>query len=389
MSRRLLDTYMRDIYWKYGAIGGLILCIIVITTFFWFPGGVFAPNLDDLVTDVFVTTDHVSEESVVSIDESVRRVTFAAVGDIMLDRTMLLLARKHNDFGYAFRMISSTLTGIDVRVANLEGPITTNTSISNGTGGARFSFTFSPQVTSSLKHNFDIVSLANNHTSNFGFEGLEQTKRFLDDAGIAWFGDPNNRGDHKLGEMIEKNGITIGFVGYHQLVQKGFENVIAEIQRLRPLVDVLIAYPHWGVEYVTDTPSKLQIVEAHDMIDMGVDMVIGAHPHVIQPFELYRGKPIFYSLGNFVFDQYFSRQTMQGLILKGEFEKHVSSSRLFIRLELVPVHINTQSQPFVADDDERIEILEALARVSLVDEEFKNMIQKGYLEFELPLTSMK
>ena len=189
--------------------------------------------------------------------------------------------------------------------------------------------------------------------------------------------------------MIEKNGITIGFVGYHQLIEKGFENVIAEIQRLRPLVDVLIAYPHWGVEYVTDTPSKLQITEAHDMIDMGVDMVIGAHPHVIQPFELYRGKPIFYSLGNFVFDQYFSRQTMQGLILKGEFEKHMSSSRLFIRLELVPVHINTQSQPFVADDDERIEILEALARVSLVDEEFKNMIQKGYLEFELPLTSMK
>lgn len=328
-----------------------------------------------------VIEEEVKEEGDKVIEK--KRLTLLAAGDIMLDRTMLLLAQKHNDFGYAFRLISSTLREADLRVVNLEGPITTNKSIANGVGGARFSFTFSPKVTTTLKENFDIVSLANNHTTNFGFEGLEQTKKFLDEAGIGWFGDPNNREGQKLSAIVEKNGIKIGFVGFHELIGTGFDNVITEIKNIRPEVDIIIAYPHWGTEYITDRVNTAQKQEAYAMIDAGVDIVIGAHPHVIQPIELYKGKPIFYSLGNFVFDQYFSLETMQGLLLSLTLEK--DSEKIDAQIKLIPVHINTQSQPLVADTTEREQILSALARVSIGDETLRQWVSTGTLEITFPL----
>lgn len=328
------------------------------------------------------TVEENNENAVLVVPEK-DKLTILAAGDIMLDRTMLLLAQKHNDFGYSFRMISSTMRQADLRVANLEGPITTNKSISNGEGGARFSFTFSPKVTSTLKENFDVVSLANNHTTNFGFEGLEQTKKFLDEAGIEWFGDPNNRAGQKLSVIVEKNGFKIGFVGYHQLVEIGFEQVIAEVEKIRPEVDIIIAYPHWGVEYVTTTPSLLQEKEAHALVDAGVDIVIGAHPHVIQPVEIYKDKIIFYSLGNFVFDQYFSLQTMQGLLLSLELEK--DTENIDTRITLIPVHINKQSQPFVADSVERESVLSLVGRVSIGDENLRESITNGMISFTVPV----
>lgn len=372
---------MHPNFWKYFAIISVIVtCIAVIITWFFWPS-----NPPDSSGSNSNTSETIVEESTKTqpVVQEKDRLTILATGDIMLDRTMFLLAQKHNDFGYSFRMISSTLKQADLRVANLEGPITTNRSISNGEGGARFSFTFSPKVTTTLKENFDVVSLANNHTTNFGFEGLEQTKKFLDEAGIAWFGDPNNRATQKLSVVIEKNGFKIGFVGHHQLIEQGFENVIEEIKRIRPEVDILIAYPHWGHEYVTSTPSVLQKKEAYAMIDAGVDLIIGAHPHVIQPVELYKDRVIFYSLGNFVFDQYFSLETMQGLLLSLVLEK--DTENVSTQISLIPVHINKQSQPFVADTLERESVLSLVGRVSMGDENFRKSVTNGMISFTIPV----
>ncbi len=382
---------MHPHFWKYFAIVSIVLCIIAGASLWAYIAS--KGGSEPVVTNTLVSpksTDDDKETTKQDQDpiDTTKKLSIFAAGDIMLDRTMLLLAQKNNDFGYAFRMISSTLKNADIRIANLEGPITTNKSTANIVNGGRgLNFTFSPQVTTTLKENFDILSLANNHTTNFGFEGLEQTKYFLDGAEIAWFGDPNNREGQKLSEIIEKNGITVGFVGYHQLVEQGFEHVIAEIRRIRPEVDLLVAYPHWGFEYVTSTPSPLQKKEAHEMIDAGVDIIIGTHPHVIQPIEMYTGKIIFYSLGNFVFDQYFSLETMQGLLLKLEIEKN--SEAVSGNIHLMPVHINTQSQPFVADFEEREKVLNGLADVSLVDDPVREGIRAGSLEFQFPLTTVK
>ncbi len=372
---------MHPNFWKYFAILSVSLTgvAVIIVWLFWPSSPSDSSNSSPRVSK---TTIEENNGDVVPIVPEKDRLKIFAAGDIMLDRTMLLLAQKHNDFGYSFRMISSTLRQADLRVVNLEGPITTNKSISNGEGGARFSFTFSPKVTSTLKENFDVVSLANNHTTNFGFEGLEQTKKFLDEAGIEWFGDPNNRAGQQLSVIVEKNGFKIGFVGHHQLIESGFENVLAEVQKIRPEVDIIIAYPHWGVEYVTTTPSLLQEKEAHALIDAGVDMVIGAHPHVIQPVELYKDRIIFYSLGNFVFDQYFSLETMQGLLLSLELEK--DTENIDTRITLIPVHISKESQPAVAGAVEREDILSLVGRVSIGDEVFRESVKNGVLSVTIP-----
>lgn len=373
---------MHPNFWKYFAIISVAAtCVAVVITWLFWPSNPpdFSdsnPNTDETV----VEEDNKTQLVVQEID----KLTILAAGDIMLDRTMFLLAQRHNDFGYSFRMISSTLQQADLRVVNLEGPITTNKSTANIVNGGRgLSFTFSPKVTTTLKENFDVVSLANNHTTNFGFEGLEQTKKFLDEAGIEWFGDPNNRATQKLSVIVEKKGFKIGFVGHHQLIEQGFENVIEEIKRIRPEVDMLIAYPHWGHEYVTSTPSVLQKEEAYAMIDAGVDLIIGAHPHVIQPVELYKDRIIFYSLGNFVFDQYFSLETMQGLLLSLALEK--DTENLTTQISLIPVHINKQTQPFVADTLERESVLSLVGQASMGDENFRKSVTNGMISFTIPV----
>ncbi|MBP9732211.1 MAG: CapA family protein [Candidatus Magasanikbacteria bacterium] len=376
---------MHSNFWKYFAIISVsVTCVVVISTWmFWFFGSTKSETKNELRTEEMVEEILKSEENVVVVPEN-PRLRILAAGDIMLDRTMFLLAQRHNDFGYSFRMISSTLQQADLRVVNLEGPITTNKSTANIVNGGRgLNFTFSPKVTTTLKENFDVVSLANNHTTNFGFEGLEQTKKFLDEAGIGWFGDPNNRATQKLSVIVEKNGFKIGFVGHHQLIEQGFENVIEEIKRIRPEVDMLIAYPHWGHEYVTSTPSVLQKEEAYAMIDAGVDLIIGAHPHVIQPVELYNDRIIFYSLGNFVFDQYFSLETMQGLLLSLVLEK--DTENLTTQISLIPVHINKQSQPFVADTLERESVLSLVGQASIGDENFRKSVTNGMISFTIPV----
>ncbi|MEI8096917.1 MAG: CapA family protein, partial [Candidatus Moraniibacteriota bacterium] len=112
--------------------------------------------------------------------------------------------------------------------------------------------------------------------------------------------------------VITKNGIKVGFVGFHEFSYLNFDKVFAEIEKMRPQVDILIVSPHWGVEYESK-PTEKQMKWAREFIDSGADAVVGSHSHVVGEDEEYNGKKIFYSLGNFAFDQYFSKRTMEGL----------------------------------------------------------------------------
>lgn len=268
------------------------------------------------------------------------------VGDIMLDRTVFIKTKKANDYNFPFLKIADFLKNFDLRVANLEGPITDFKSVANGIGANRLIFTFSPQFLEPLKQNFDILNLANNHTNNFGAKGLQQTRDYLDSAGSKYFGDPNNSAGY-LATSTEFNGIKLGFVGFNELAKNGFENVLLKIKELRPQVDFLIAYPHWGNEYESKKPSAKQQQEAHALIDTGADAIIGSHPHVVQPTEEYNGKIIFYSLGNFIFDQYFSGETMQGLAVGVKLEKR-SGANASASYQMYPLQINNDSQPALA-----------------------------------------
>jgi poly-gamma-glutamate capsule biosynthesis protein CapA/YwtB (metallophosphatase superfamily) len=239
-------------------------------------------------------------------------------GDLMFDRSIRQSMNK-NGVNFILEPLRQTLRSYDLVVANLEGPITTfpSRSVNSALGSTNnFIFTFDQEIVSMLKdHNFSLLSLGNNHIRNFGVEGVTQTKTFLRDGGIGFFGDT---GEESTSEervvFIEKEGKKLAFVGVNQFVSNGFENGEKDVIFARSRADIVIVMPHWGNEYWPESGSVIEEY-AHRFIDLGADVIIGSHPHVIQQVEEYRGKKIYYSVGNFVFDQYFEEAVKKGMLV--------------------------------------------------------------------------
>jgi len=237
------------------------------------------------------------------------------VGDLMFDRGIRYYAKINSGNYFIFDKISPTLLENDLVVANLEGPITDNKSVSAGTAAGsadNYFFTFDPSLATTLfKENIKIVDLGNNHILNFGREGLASTKNYLDKAGVGYFGAP----DYPKSTSTEINGIKVTFISYNEFSALGGaeqQSTVEEIQKVKQFSDIIIVYSHWGEEY-SDLPTDAMKSLAHQFIDVGADLVVGSHPHVIEPMETYNGKRIYYSLGNFIFDQYFNEDVRNGL----------------------------------------------------------------------------
>ncbi|MFA6521905.1 MAG: CapA family protein, partial [Candidatus Gracilibacteria bacterium] len=154
------------------------------------------------------------------------------------------------------------------------------------------------------------------------------------------------------------------------------EKVVAEIKKVRPESDFIVILPHWGVEYARK-PTVGQIKEARMFIDAGADLIIGTHPHVIETIEEYKGKYIFYSLGNFIFDQYFSVDTMQGLAVGASLKKQSDGVSMNVEYRIYPITINKYSQAELASEAKRKEILEWLSKNSEVSESVKEEIKNS------------
>ena len=254
-------------------------------------------------------------------------VKILILGDIMFDRGVRSQINSKG-FDYIFGSSTDIFSHYDKVVANLEGPITSFSSknvLANNKAVPGFQFTFPSNTADAIKKSgIDIVGLANNHTYNFGIEGLTQTRAHLADAGLQFFGSPENNTDIATTTCISKNNkICIGIIGWHEFGTKNYQKILDEIATLRPTVDYLIIFPHWGIEYQKE-PTEMQTKLAHQWLDAGADAIIGAHPHVIEKIEQYktadgRVAPIFYSLGNFIFDQYFSFDTTHGIGVDIEF----------------------------------------------------------------------
>jgi poly-gamma-glutamate synthesis protein (capsule biosynthesis protein) len=237
-------------------------------------------------------------------------VSLLIVGDMMLDRNVRnIIDRK--GFDHFFEGIKPLVQSVDIAVANLEGAFTDNPSVTASLIDKSLVFTFDPALAPALSSlGFDVLGLANNHSFNFGKAGMESTRRYITAAGMFYYGDPFNKDE--ISTVVTKNGIRVGFIGFHEFYYVNSDNILFEIARLRKEVDVLIVSPHWGAEY-QKSPNETQVKLAHQYIDLGADAVIGAHSHVVGDVEVYKGKKIYYSLGNFAFDQYFSEATMNGL----------------------------------------------------------------------------
>ena len=279
-------------------------------------------------------------------------ITILFGGDLMFDRYIRQIALKRgNDFVFASDL-RERMHSADVVVANLEGPITSNASRSAGSIiGSRenYIFTFDPSWTQTLKaNNITTVNIGNNHILNFGETGLVETQHYLDAAGVRYFGLPHvpmsrdlqgdPRDEQHRTVILEMRGVKIGFVNENQFVAEGEMKALVDARALRSQVDILVAYTHWGTEYLPATDDERR--RAHALIDAGVDVVIGSHPHIVQEKEVYKNKTIYYSLGNFVFDQYEQEATQRGLLV----EMRIDPQTKNLQFEDIPVTLQPNGQ---------------------------------------------
>ncbi len=316
-----------------------------------------APN-DEMVSYI---TGYITKKS-----ES-KKVDILSFGDMMLDRYMRN-AINSRGFDAIFENMRSIIKDKNIILVNLEGSFTSFTPKPLNPNNVQF--TFDPAIVPKLKDlGFTHFGLANNHSLDFGLAGLNQNKDFLSKSGIDYFGEPNNKDAISFIQSV--NDMNIGLIGYHEFNNPDTSSVIQEIKSLKDKTDFIIVYPHWGIEYQTQF-SRGQQVKAYQFIDAGADAVIGAHPHVIQPIEIYQNKPIFYSLGNFIFDQTFSKNTQQGLALNITLQDN-SATYTLIPLE------SRNLIPYIAEDNSRKTTLSNLAENSSVSEDIKSQLELGII----------
>lgn len=290
--------------------------------------------------------------------------SLTAVGDIMLDRYVWTNIKKYG-LDYPFKKIAPSLKGSDVVLANLEGPFTTSSR--HAVNGNTLTFTFDPALASTLRQSGLIaLSLANNHTLNQGQRGLDSTRTTLKRAGLEYFGDPRNRTNYQLTKTI--NGQRVTFIGYHGLVA-GLETVLSDVRRAQANGQYVVIMAHEGIEYHLKYTAKQQ-QDYRRLIDAGADLVLSAHPHVVEPLEVYKGKLIAYSLGNFVFDQYFSAATQQELMLK------IVVGPSSLTVNLIPL-MSVRSQVSVAAGAVKTAMLNRIANDSAVTAAVRNGIRQG------------
>ncbi|MEK7126948.1 MAG: CapA family protein [Patescibacteria group bacterium] len=313
-------------------------------------------------------------------NESDRDLTILAFGDIMLGRYVRVLMDLYGA-DYIFENIKGVegqfFKCSDIVFGNLEGPIKGQGS----KGGKSLVFSFNEDIVGFLKrHGFNLVSIANNHAMDQGASGRDSTVSALDNGGLSWCGHPSevDEGSVYYGNVLDKK---YAFVCFQDVTSKLDDAAAVQmISDIRSNVDYLIVSVHWGYEYKHNADFKTQIEPGKAFIDAGADFVIGHHPHVVQNFEVYKGKVIFYSLGNFVFDQYWSKDTQEelaiGIVLD---DKDDYEDNLRTKIYLFPMR-SERSQSRLLNSGEYSKWIEKFISYGNYPENLKEQIRNGVIE---------
>ncbi len=244
--------------------------------------------------------------------EPPRRVVVAFTGDLMLDREVELAML--DDLTFPFDAAAPLFEGVDYAVGNLEGTFTDR----GVPMDKQYVFATDPALAAALPRTpFRVVTLANNHAMDYGLDGLDRTIEALEEHGIGWFGAGPTEAVARQGLVVGAPGQpTIAYLGYNAFPQviwadgdrggiaRASVDVVREdVERMRHRADVdfVVVTLHAGDEY-HHAPNPEQRALARAAIEAGADLVVGHHPHVLQPVEEVEGRLVLYSLGNFVFD---------------------------------------------------------------------------------------
>jgi len=285
--------------------------------------------------------------------EKIKTIVFT--GDVISARSVNFKVLENNDFNWPYLKTKDLINNADFTVINLETPLIKNCPLTNE--GMIFCGDLK-NVQGLVFAGIDLVSVANNHFANHGQEGIDETVRNLAENKIDVVGLNNifvkKIKDTKFSFLayndIEKEQISISNVNE--------EKIKKDIQEAKKISDFIIVIFHWGVEY-QDMPDDRQRELAHFAIDNGADLIIGNHPHWIQPVEVYRDKIIVYAHGNFVFDQMWSLKTRQGVV-----GRYTFYDNFLIDIEFTPIQIEDYGQPFILENEEKQNILNSLKEKS-------------------------
>jgi poly-gamma-glutamate capsule biosynthesis protein CapA/YwtB (metallophosphatase superfamily) len=298
-------------------------------------------------------------------------LTIAAVGDLMLGgRAEPFLNRYGPD--YPFRKVMGILRRADIVAGNLESPISVRgTAVEN----KKFTLRAGPIAAAALKSaGIRVVSLANNHAMDFGPLALRDTLTALVENNILFTGAGMDLADARTPAIVKIKGKRLAFLSYSLTFPLEFyaspnqpgtapgyaEFVKKDIEKIRSGADLVIVSFHWGAELMTHA-KDYQIELGRRAVDWGADLVLGHHPHVLQNIELYKGRLIVYSLGNFVFGSESNRTNWSMILLLTFRDKNLK------RVEAVPIDVNNyrvKYQPRVLSGRQARNVLQAVNTVS-------------------------
>ena len=313
-------------------------------------------------------------------------VSIAITGDVMLGRkTPAVLG----DGQSPFRGVSNVTSDVDLLLINFENAATYSTSPVKGDVPLKCDPSYVPLARA---NNNTVAALANNHATDYGTDGMKDTIKALTDANITYLGagetedeahegvtqeingrnitilnymDSNNFAEYSYDQLPYANGSSPGYSAYDS------EDAQKQISEAKETGNIVIVYMHFGNEY-SMSPNEAQKNISHELIDYGADVVVGSHPHVVQGIEMYDGKPIFYSMGDFIFDLS-KPSTLDAYMLRIDFVNDTGECTVY------PVHISNYL-PYFMDEDSGNNLLNSLSP-QCDDMEIENGV--GKLKFNL------
>lgn len=317
------------------------------------------PN-NNLSLEVPKKAEKIEKRIIASQVSSASSMTLIFTGDVIPARSVNAMMVRKNNFNFPFEKTADFLKSGDLTIINLESPLIDHCP----TTDEGMVFCGDPRFTTGLNYaGVDIANLANNHSSNYGEEGIVSTKEKLNKIGIETVG---------TGNIVYRNvkGTNLAFLSYDGvaplvpfLSNINTELIKSQVKEAKSQADFVIVLFHWGKEYEKNPVEEKSVAPFNPVeigrytIDSGADLVVGNHPHVVQGYEIYNGKYIFYALGNFIFDQMWSEETKIGAPLKLEIVNGKVQNFSFY-----PEKIENFAQPYFLEGDEKEKVLEKIIR---------------------------